>query len=40
MSEPVQADAHDLASFGYKQELNRSLGSFSSFAAASRTSRS
>ena len=33
MSEPVQADAHDLASFGYKQELNRSLGSFSSFAA-------
>ena len=33
MSEPVHADAHDLASFGYKQELNRSLGSFSSFAA-------
>ena len=33
MSEPVHADAHDLASFGYKQELSRSLGSFSSFAA-------
>ena len=33
MSEPVHADVHDLASFGYKQELNRSLGSFSSFAA-------
>ena len=33
MSEPNHADAHDLASFGYKQELNRSLGSFSSFAA-------
>ena len=33
MSEPVQTDAHDLASFGYKQELSRSLGSFSSFAA-------
>ena len=33
MSEPVHADAHDLASFGYKQELHRSLGSFSSFAA-------
>jgi urea carboxylase system permease len=26
-------DSHDLASFGYKQELDRSLGSFSSFAA-------
>jgi len=26
-------DVHDLASFGYKQELHRSLGSFSSFAA-------
>ncbi len=26
-------DAHDLASFGYQQELHRSLGSFSSFAA-------
>jgi urea carboxylase system permease len=33
MSEPVHADARDLATFGYKQELNRSLGSFSSFAA-------
>jgi urea carboxylase system permease len=33
MSEPIHADAHDLASFGYKQELHRSLGSFSSFAA-------
>jgi amino acid transporter len=28
------ADEHDLASFGYKQELHRSLGFFSSFAAA------
>jgi urea carboxylase system permease len=27
------ADVHDLARFGYKQELHRSLGSFSSFAA-------
>jgi len=27
-------DEHDLASFGYKQELKRSLGFFSSFAAA------
>jgi len=26
-------DVHDLARFGYKQELHRSLGSFSSFAA-------
>ncbi len=33
MSEPQHHDAHDLASFGYKQELHRSLGSFSSFAA-------
>ena len=33
MSEPQHHDAHDLASFGYKQELNRSLGAFSSFAA-------
>src|SRR6476661_655166 len=33
MSEPVQTDARDLASFGYKQELSRSLGAFSSFAA-------
>jgi urea carboxylase system permease len=27
------SDSHDLASFGYKQELDRSLGKFSSFAA-------
>ncbi len=27
------SDSHELASFGYKQELDRSLGSFSSFAA-------
>src|SRR6476646_4142984 len=33
MSEPLHADSHDLARVGYKQELNRSLGSFSSFAA-------
>ena len=33
MSEPQHHDARDLASFGYKQELHRSLGSFSSFAA-------
>jgi urea carboxylase system permease len=33
VSEPIHADSHDLASFGYKQELHRSLGSFSSFAA-------
>jgi amino acid transporter len=33
MSEPHHHDAHDLASFGYKQELHRSLGAFSSFAA-------
>ncbi len=26
-------DSHELAQFGYKQELDRSLGSFSSFAA-------
>ena len=29
-----QSDEHDLASFGYKQELHRSLGFFSSFAAS------
>jgi urea carboxylase system permease len=29
----VGADSDELAGFGYKQELNRSLGSFSSFAA-------
>src|ERR1700704_5174318 len=33
MSQPSHTDAQDLAQFGYKQELNRSLGSFSSFAA-------
>ena len=27
------SDSQDLAEFGYKQELDRSLGSFSSFAA-------
>jgi urea carboxylase system permease len=32
-SGPV-SDSHDLASFGYRQELHRTLGSFSSFAAA------
>src|ERR1700674_1338139 len=30
---PTSADSGELATFGYKQELNRSLGSFSSFAA-------
>jgi urea carboxylase system permease len=30
----VGSDSHDLASFGYKQELHRTLGSFSSFAVA------
>jgi len=29
-----QADQKDLATFGYKQELHRTLGFFSSFAAA------
>src|SRR6187455_138517 len=30
----IQAtDSHELAAFGYKQELERSLGGFSSFAA-------
>jgi urea carboxylase system permease len=33
MSQPAQTDAQDLAQLGYKQELSRSLGSFSSFAA-------
>ena len=32
MAAPL-TDVHDLARFGYKQELHRSLGSFSSFAA-------
>src|SRR4051812_11812581 len=30
----VESDSHDLAGFGYSQELDRRLGSFSSFAAA------
>lgn len=30
---PAPSDTHDLARFGYRQELERSLGSFSSFAA-------
>ena len=34
------ADTDELAGFGYKQELDRSLGLFSSFAADSATSRS
>jgi urea carboxylase system permease len=33
MSKPPILDSHDLASFGYKQELHRTLGSFASFAA-------
>jgi len=33
MAATATADARDLAGFGYKQELHRSLGSFSSFAA-------
>jgi len=33
MAASALADVHDLARFGYKQELERSLGSFSSFAA-------
>jgi urea carboxylase system permease len=32
-SQPRCADSQDLAAFGYRQELDRSLGSFSSFAA-------
>ena len=40
MSQPAQSDAQDLATLGYKQELNRTLGSFSSFAAGFRTSPS
>lgn len=32
-SRSAAVDSQDLASFGYKQELDRSLGSFSSFAA-------
>src|SRR5215475_3920295 len=30
----VDRDSHDLARFGYRQELRRSLGTFSSFAVA------
>ncbi len=33
MENVKKEDNHDLADFGYKQELDRSLGSFSSFAA-------
>jgi urea carboxylase system permease len=33
MSKPSHTDSSDLARFGYKQELKRSMGSFSSFAA-------
>ncbi|MCW2598691.1 MAG: amino acid permease [Frankiales bacterium] len=33
MTDDDKADGEDLAQFGYKQELTRSLGSFSSFAA-------
>ncbi|HET6310525.1 MAG TPA: amino acid permease [Candidatus Nitrosotalea sp.] len=34
MSDPTHADAQDLARFGYKQELKRVLGVYSSFAVA------
>src|SRR3954451_10231188 len=34
MSQPAQSDSRDLARFGYRQELHRTLGGFSSFAAA------
>ena len=33
MSESMHSDSHDLAQFGYKQELHRTLGGFSAFAA-------
>src|SRR5438270_14076008 len=33
MEQPARSDAEQLAEFGYKQELHRTLGSFSSFAA-------
>jgi len=33
MNDSPVTDNNDLASFGYRQELKRSLGSFSSFAA-------
>ncbi len=34
MSEQAARDTADLEKFGYKQELNRGLGTFSSFAVA------
>ena len=33
MHEGTNSDSHHLAQFGYRQELHRTLGSFSSFAA-------
>ena len=33
MKDPPVTDNNDLAGFGYRQELKRSMGSFSSFAA-------
>ena len=33
MDDSVQSDSRDLAEFGYKQELHRTLGGFSAFAA-------
>ena len=33
MQEGTHSDSHHLAQFGYRQELHRTLGSFSSFAA-------
>src|SRR5260221_12941582 len=33
MKDSPATDSHDLAKFGYRQELKRSMGSFSSFAA-------
>src|SRR5436190_14661212 len=33
MQEGTRSDSHHLAEFGYRQELHRTLGSFSSFAA-------
>ena len=33
MSDTTSSDSRELAEFGYKQELHRTLGSFSSFAA-------
>jgi len=33
MQEATHSDSHHLAQFGYRQELHRTLGSFSSFAA-------